>query len=63
MLGKLSVNSFSHNAIELAAGYSIIAGLLLAVFVLTYFKRWRWLWEEYITSVDPKKIGIMYNLR
>jgi len=28
--------------------------------LLTYFKRWKWLWREWLTSTDPKKIGIMY---
>ncbi|MBI3589091.1 MAG: cbb3-type cytochrome c oxidase subunit I [Candidatus Liptonbacteria bacterium] len=27
---------------------------------LTYRKRWRWLWREWLTSTDPKKIGVMY---
>ncbi|WDL95559.1 cbb3-type cytochrome c oxidase subunit I [Alicyclobacillus sp. ALC3] len=28
--------------------------------VLTYFKKWKWLWTEWLTTVDHKKIGIMY---
>ena len=28
--------------------------------MLTYFKKWRWLWEEWLTTVDHKRIGIMY---
>src|SRR6056297_2519697 len=28
--------------------------------VLTYFKKWKWLWDEWLTTVDHKKIGIMY---
>ena len=27
---------------------------------LTYFKKWGWLWREWLTSTDHKKIGIMY---
>jgi hypothetical protein len=27
---------------------------------LTYFKLWGYLWREWFTSVDHKKIGIMY---
>ena len=27
---------------------------------LTYARRWRWLWSEWLTSTDPKKIGVMY---
>jgi len=30
--------------------------------VLTYFKKWQWLWREWLTTVDHKKIGIMYIL-
>ncbi|QQE81392.1 cbb3-type cytochrome c oxidase subunit I [Alicyclobacillus sp. SO9] len=28
--------------------------------VLTHFKKWKWLWDEWLTTVDHKKIGIMY---
>lgn len=40
-----------------------ITFLLLGVTViglLTYFKRWKWLWNDWLTSLDPKKIGVMY---
>ena len=30
------------------------------VAVLTYLGRWKWLWTEWLTSVDHKKIGVMY---
>jgi cytochrome o ubiquinol oxidase subunit 1 len=33
---------------------------LFAAVLLTRFKKWRWLWDEWLTSTDPKKIGIMY---
>ncbi|WP_010529760.1 cytochrome aa3 quinol oxidase subunit I [Lentibacillus jeotgali] len=32
------------------------------IFLLTYFKKWTWLWREWLTTVDHKKIGIMYIL-
>ncbi|UOQ95353.1 cytochrome aa3 quinol oxidase subunit I [Halobacillus shinanisalinarum] len=32
------------------------------IFILTYFKKWGWLWREWLTTVDHKKIGIMYIL-
>lgn len=32
------------------------------IFLLTYFKKWGWLWREWLTTVDHKKIGIMYIL-
>lgn len=37
----------------------VVLGLLVAV-VITRMKRWKWLWNEWLTSVDPKRIGIMY---
>ncbi len=39
----------------------ILMGLGVAAF-LTYTKRWKWLWTEWLTACDPKKIGIMYIL-
>jgi cytochrome aa3-600 menaquinol oxidase subunit 1 len=33
------------------------AGIL---FYLTYFKKWGWLWKDWLTTVDHKKLGIMY---
>ncbi|MCY0865910.1 MAG: cytochrome c oxidase subunit I [Sulfobacillus sp.] len=42
----------------------IEAGMILAtvyiVYHLTKTKKWGWLWREWLTSVDHKKIGIMY---
>ncbi|WAA09325.1 cytochrome aa3 quinol oxidase subunit I [Fervidibacillus albus] len=34
-------------------------GIIAAI---TYFKKWKWLWNEWLTTVDHKKIGIMYIL-
>jgi cytochrome o ubiquinol oxidase subunit 1 len=28
--------------------------------LITYFKKWTYLWKEWLTSIDHKKIGIMY---
>ncbi|WP_047153281.1 cytochrome aa3 quinol oxidase subunit I [Aneurinibacillus tyrosinisolvens] len=44
------------------ADVSIVLASVAVVFVLTYFKLWGWLWREWITTVDHKKIGIMYLL-
>jgi cytochrome o ubiquinol oxidase subunit 1 len=40
------------------AGVAVIGLSILAA--LTYFKVWGYLWSEWLTSVDHKKIGIMY---
>ncbi|GAA4719765.1 cbb3-type cytochrome c oxidase subunit I [Brevibacillus fulvus] len=42
------------------ADVSIALTSLAILFVLTYYKKWGWLWREWLTTVDHKKIGIMY---
>ncbi|AMW98289.1 cytochrome aa3 quinol oxidase subunit I [Rummeliibacillus sp. G93] len=44
----------------LAAGISIIVGAIAVVAGLTYFKKWGWLYKNWLTTVDHKKIGVMY---
>ncbi|KGX91662.1 quinol oxidase subunit 1 [Pontibacillus halophilus JSM 076056 = DSM 19796] len=44
------------------ADVSIVLSMIGVVFVLTYFKKWKWLWQEWLTTVDHKKLGIMYIL-
>lgn len=39
---------------------SMVVGGLLVAAALFYFKKWKWLWKEWLTSLDPKKIGVMY---
>lgn len=36
--------------------------MLFLVYLITRHKKWGWLWREWLTSVDHKKIGIMYLL-
>ena len=38
----------------------VVLGGLVVTGALTYFKLWGYLWNEWLTSVDHKKIGIMY---
>ena len=40
----------------------MLGGIFLVVALLTYFKKWKWLWQEWLTTTDHKKIGIMYIL-
>jgi cytochrome o ubiquinol oxidase subunit 1 len=40
---------------------AVVALLGLAVVAaLTYYRKWSYLWTEWLTSVDHKKIGVMY---
>lgn len=60
MFGKLTADAFKHDLIELSAGLMMLFGILAAALLLTYTKRWKWLWHEWLTSLDHKKIGVMY---
>lgn len=60
MFGRLNELALKHDWIEYAAGVSMILGGIVILALITYHKKWKWLWKEYITSVDHKKIGIMY---
>ncbi|TCZ78724.1 cytochrome aa3 quinol oxidase subunit I [Paenibacillus albiflavus] len=39
---------------------SIVVATLAIIIGLTYFKKWGYLWREWLTTVDHKRIGIMY---
>ncbi|HEX3569182.1 MAG TPA: cytochrome o ubiquinol oxidase subunit I, partial [Candidatus Saccharimonadales bacterium] len=60
LTGKLTFHALQHTLVT-DAGLVIMTISLLAIFaVITYKKRWSWLWKEWFTSLDPKKIGVMY---
>jgi cytochrome o ubiquinol oxidase subunit 1 len=60
ILGKLTLDAFPHEMITLGAGIGMTLAALGLVALVTYLKRWTWLWKEWLTSLDPKKIGVMY---
>jgi cytochrome o ubiquinol oxidase subunit 1 len=63
IFGRLSFESFPiHEPILLVtfAGVVVMGSALL--FAVTKYRLWGWLWREWFTSVDHKKIGIMYMI-
>src|SRR5476651_165213 len=61
MFGKLTLDSVPyHEPIIMVTVAAIILGGLAVVAGITYFGKWKYLWTEWLTSVDHKKIGIMY---
>jgi cytochrome o ubiquinol oxidase subunit 1 len=63
MLGKLSWSAIPfHQPIPLIAG-AVVMLILLGVIAFVIVKGWfPYIWNEWITSVDHKRIGIMYML-
>lgn len=60
MFGRLSWDALPSDIVTI--GGVVLGGLalLVVVFLMTKYKKWGWLWKNYLTSLDPKKIGIMY---
>ncbi len=62
MFGKLTLDAFPNDVIVIVASLLMVVVASLVIGLLFYFKKWKWLWNEWITTVDHKKIGIMYIL-
>ncbi|MGZ6004524.1 MAG: cytochrome o ubiquinol oxidase subunit I [Candidatus Saccharimonadales bacterium] len=62
MLGRLTLSDFNHGLVVLGGQLTIVFSVLAVIAFLTYTKRWKWLWDNWLTSLDPKKIGVMYIL-
>jgi cytochrome o ubiquinol oxidase subunit 1 len=60
IFGKLTLDALPHEWFTIGGTVSLIAMSVAVVAFLTYFKLWKWLWKEWLTTTDPKKIGIMY---
>ncbi|MGY9046652.1 MAG: cbb3-type cytochrome c oxidase subunit I, partial [Rhodobacterales bacterium] len=61
LFGRLSLESIPYHEPILLATFAVVALVGIVVFgALTYFRLWGYLWKEWFTSVDHKKIGIMY---
>lgn len=62
MFGRLTFQAFTHETVQVMAVIGMILASIGIIGVISYYKKWKWLWEEWITTVDPKKIGIMYMI-
>src|SRR5689334_12632820 len=61
MFGKLSWEAIPfHEPIVMVTISMIALGGLALFAAITYFKKWTYLWTEWLTSVDHKKLGVMY---
>jgi cytochrome o ubiquinol oxidase subunit 1 len=61
LLGRLSWEAIPYHEPILLATFILVALAGLAVFgALTRYRLWGPLWRDWITSIDHKKIGIMY---
>ncbi|MBS0634582.1 MAG: cbb3-type cytochrome c oxidase subunit I, partial [Verrucomicrobia bacterium] len=62
LFGKITEQSLPHVWYTVGATITIFLMILGASVYLTKTKRWSWLWHEWLTTTDPKKIGTMYMI-
>lgn len=61
MLGKLSWEAIPFNEpLPLISGAGVATVILVALGIITAKGWWPYLWREWLTSVDHKRIGVMY---
>ncbi|QWF19777.1 cytochrome o ubiquinol oxidase subunit I [Lysobacter capsici] len=61
MFGRLSWDAVPlHEPILIATFAMVVLGGLAVLALITRYKLWGYLWKEWFTSIDHKKIGIMY---
>jgi cytochrome o ubiquinol oxidase subunit 1 len=61
MFGKLTLSAIPFDQPIIMGAGALMAVLVLATLgALTWFGKWKWLWSEWLTSVDHKRIGVMY---
>jgi cytochrome o ubiquinol oxidase subunit 1 len=60
MFGKLSWSAIPFSQpIPMGASLMMILGMLALLTWITVKHHWRYLWKEWFTSVDHKRIGVM----
>jgi cytochrome o ubiquinol oxidase subunit I len=63
MFGKLTLSAIPlDQPIIMGTCLVLIVGVLAIFALITYQRKWTWLWTEWITTVDHKRIGVMYTL-
>ncbi|CAM5477895.1 cytochrome o ubiquinol oxidase subunit I [Mesorhizobium sp. UC74_2] len=61
LFGRLTWEAFPLHEPIVVATFAVVAlGGVALLATLTWFRLWGYLWREWFTSVDHKKIGIMY---
>src|SRR6201995_3287946 len=61
MFGKLTLDSIPyHEPIIMIAAAMMAVAAIAVLGTVTYLGKWRYLWTEWLTSVDHKKLGVMY---
>ena len=61
MFGKLTLEAIPYHEPIIMVTLTAVAGGALAILAaITYYQKWGVLWNDWLTSVDHKRVGIMY---
>lgn len=60
LIGRLSLDYLPTEPATIGAAIGMPLMGLAAIGALIYFKKLGWLWKNWLTSLDAKKIGVMY---
>lgn len=61
IFGKLTLSDIPiHTPIIMGAGLFMAVVVLTVLGVITFTKKWGYIWNDWVTTIDHKKIGIMY---
>src|SRR5882672_166370 len=61
MFGKLTIEALPlYSAIAATGALVTVGGAFIVFVVVSWLKAWKYLWTEWLTSVDHKRIGVMY---
>ena len=63
LLGRLALKQIPFQNPILVWTFALVACATLVILgAITYYRSWGYLWREWLTTVDHKKIGVMYCL-
>ncbi|CAN5131801.1 cytochrome o ubiquinol oxidase subunit I [soil metagenome] len=63
IFGRFTLESLPLHEPIVVATFAVVAlGGVALIAALSYFKLWTYLWKEWFTTVDHKRIGIMYMI-
>ncbi|MCV2502315.1 MAG: cytochrome o ubiquinol oxidase subunit I [Candidatus Lightella neohaematopini] len=61
MFGRLKISDIPYNEPIIIFTFIFIALVsAVTIFTISYFGKWKYLWDNWLTSLDHKRIGIMY---
>jgi cytochrome o ubiquinol oxidase subunit 1 len=60
LLGRLNVHALPTEPVTIFGGVILVGSIFAFIAGVTYFKKWTYLWKEWFTTTNHKKIGVMY---